>query len=38
MRDLPAIAADLEFDAETIPYVDFERMIVGWPLTAGPPA
>lgn len=38
MADLPALAADLEFDPENIPYVDFERMIVGWLLTAGPPA
>lgn len=37
MADLPALAADLEFDHENIPYVDFERMIVGWLLTAGPP-
>lgn len=36
--DLPALAADLEFDPANIPYVDFERMIVGWLLTAGPPA
>lgn len=35
--DLPALAADLEFDPANIPYVDFERMIVGWLLTAGPP-
>ncbi|PHY17657.1 hypothetical protein CSW59_18240 [Caulobacter sp. BP25] len=38
MADLPALAADLEFDPKNIPYVDFERMIVGWLLTAGPPA
>lgn len=38
MADLPALAADLEFDPANIPYVDFERMIVGWLLTAGPPA
>ncbi|PIC02256.1 hypothetical protein CSW60_04850 [Caulobacter sp. X] len=38
MADLPALASDLEFDPENVPYVDFERMIVGWLLTAGPPA
>lgn len=38
MADLPALAEDLEFDPANIPYVDFERMIVGWLLTAGPPA
>ncbi|HJV43348.1 hypothetical protein [Caulobacter sp.] len=37
MIDLPALAADLEFDPANIPYVDFERMIVGWLLAAGPP-
>lgn len=31
--DLPALAAALEFDANSIPYVDFERIVVGW-LTA----
>jgi hypothetical protein len=36
--DLPNLAADLEFDPRTIPYVDFERMVVGWLLTAEPPA
>lgn len=38
MADLPTLAADLEFDPETVPYVDFERMVVGWLLTAEPPA
>lgn len=38
IADLPALAEDLEFDPANIPYVDFERMIVGWLLTAGPPA
>lgn len=28
--DLPAIAAELEFDAAAIPYVDFERIVVEW--------
>lgn len=31
--DLPALAAELEFDPDKIPYVDFERIVVGW-LTA----
>jgi hypothetical protein len=34
--DLPALAAELEFDAANIPYVDFERMVVGWLLQANP--
>jgi hypothetical protein len=38
MADLPTLAADLEFDPDTVPYVDFERMVVGWLLTAEPPA
>lgn len=37
MADLPILAADLEFDPATVPYVDFERMVVGWLLTAEPP-
>ncbi|WP_242127734.1 nucleotide-binding protein [Sphingobium sp. Sx8-8] len=28
--DLPALAAALEFDPVKIPYVDFERIVVGW--------
>ncbi len=28
--DLPALAAALEFEPTTIPYVDFERIVVGW--------
>ncbi|ATY34822.1 hypothetical protein [Sphingomonas psychrotolerans] len=28
--DLPALAAALEFDPAKIPYVDFERIVVGW--------
>ncbi|TCS13983.1 hypothetical protein EV278_10829 [Caulobacter sp. BK020] len=37
MADLPTLAADLEFDPDTVPYVDFERMVVGWLLSAEPP-
>ena len=33
IADLPALAAKLEFDPAKIPYVDFERIVVGW-LTA----
>ncbi len=33
IADLPALAAALEFEQEKIPYVDFERIVVGW-LTA----
>lgn len=33
--DLPALAKALEFDPNEIPYVDFERIVVGW-LTADP--
>jgi hypothetical protein len=36
LADLPTLAADLEFDPDTVPYVDFERMVVGWLLTAEP--
>lgn len=28
--ELPELAAVLEFDPKKIPYVDFERMVVGW--------
>lgn len=38
VADLPTLAADLEFDPATIPYVDFERMVVGWLLSAEAPA
>jgi hypothetical protein len=34
--DLPALAAELEFDPADIPYVDFERIVVGWLLQATP--
>lgn len=30
VADLPALAATLEFDPAKIPYVDFERIVVGW--------
>jgi len=33
--DLPALAGTLEFDPKKIPYVDFERIVVGW-LTRDP--
>lgn len=35
--DLPAIATELEFNPETIPYVDYERLVVGWLMQAKPP-
>lgn len=28
--DLPTIAASLDFDHNDIPYVDFERIVIGW--------
>ena len=28
--DLPALADNLEFDPAAIPYVDYERIVVGW--------
>ena len=30
LSDLPALAAELEFDSDTIPYVDFERIVAAW--------
>jgi hypothetical protein len=30
LDDLPALAAELEFDPARIPYVDFERIVVSW--------
>lgn len=30
LADLPAIARELEFDADSIPYVDFELIVVNW--------
>jgi hypothetical protein len=32
--DLPALAGELDFDPERIPYVDFERIVVNWLLAA----
>lgn len=37
LAELPALAAELEFDPADIPYVDFERIVVGWLLQANPP-
>lgn len=37
LADLPALAAQLEFDPADVPYVDFERIVVGWLLQAKPP-
>jgi hypothetical protein len=34
LADLPALAAELEFEPESIPYVDFERIVAGWLLQA----
>jgi hypothetical protein len=36
LAELPAILDALEFDAENVPYADFERMLVGWLLEAKP--
>lgn len=30
LADLPALAAALEFDADQIPYVDYERIVAAW--------
>ncbi len=35
--DLPALAAELEFDISNIPYVDFERIVASWLVTAPAP-
>ena len=35
--DLPALANALQFDPAVIPYVDYERIVVGWLLQANPP-
>ena len=32
--DLPALAAELDFDLAHIPYVDFERIVVNWLVSA----
>jgi hypothetical protein len=37
LADLPALAAELEFDPAAIPYVDFERIVVSWLVTAPAP-
>ena len=34
---LPGLAAELEFDPDNIPYVDFERIVVGWLAEAAAP-
>lgn len=36
LADLPALAAELEFDLDRIPYVDYERIVVQWLLKANP--
>lgn len=35
--ELPTLAANLEFEPAKIPYVDFERIVVGWLLSAAAP-
>ena len=37
MAQLPDLAEALEFDLDRIPYVDFERIVVGWLLEASSP-
>lgn len=37
LDDLPALAAELEFDPQRIPYVDFERIVGAWLVQARPP-
>ncbi|GAA0295575.1 hypothetical protein GCM10009087_01650 [Sphingomonas oligophenolica] len=37
LADLPALSEALEFDPETIPYVDFERIVTNWPIAAPAP-
>lgn len=37
LADLPALAAELEFDPESIPYVDFERIAASWLVQASGP-
>lgn len=37
MGDLPELAAKLEFDVASMPYVDFERIVVSWLVSAPPP-
>ena len=37
LDDIPALAAELEFDPDNIPYVDFERIVVSWLIKAPAP-
>jgi hypothetical protein len=37
LSSLPALAAELEFDIESIPYVDYERIVVSWLVEAPSP-
>lgn len=37
LADLPALAAELEFEPESIPYVDFERIAASWLVQASGP-
>jgi hypothetical protein len=37
LAELPALAAELEFDPPAIPYVDFERIVTNWLITAPAP-
>lgn len=37
LTDLPALAGALESDPATLPYVDFERIVVSWLLQPAPP-
>jgi hypothetical protein len=30
LADLPALAAELQFEPEAIPYIDFERIVASW--------
>lgn len=38
LTDLPALAGELDFDPTALPYVDYERLVVGWLLQARPSA
>lgn len=37
LAQLPGLARALEFDPDNIPYVDFERIVVGWLAEASVP-
>jgi hypothetical protein len=37
LEDLPALAAELQFEPEAIPYVDFERIAASWLVQAPAP-